>query len=76
MVCPYRDLFLHHRYLSAADCPQLEGCEIDSLCSAWTNRQRLARNAKQLVAAFQKRSPRQTATIPREELSAILRCDS
>ena len=73
VLFPYRDLFLHYRYLSEpAVRPLLAGPSVYYNQPDFTKRQRLTRKARQLVATF-KKLPGQTAAIPREKFAAILR---
>ena len=51
---PYRDLFLHYRYLKEAEWPALTGNLVDYTQYGLSGRQQLKRKAKQLVAAFRK----------------------
>ncbi|MGC1306310.1 MAG: Npun_R2821/Npun_R2822 family protein [Phormidesmis sp.] len=58
-ICfPYRDLFLHYRYLKGGDRPHLTGKAIDYMQPALNRRQRALRKVKQLVSA---KSPSQSA---------------
>ncbi|MGB7087990.1 MAG: Npun_R2821/Npun_R2822 family protein [Phormidesmis sp.] len=46
---PYRDLFLHYRYLNETECPQLVGKPVDYMQPALNKRQRFTRKVKQLL---------------------------
>ena len=75
ILFPYRDLFLHYRYLSEpAARPPLTGPSVHYKQPAFTKQQRLTRKARQLAAAC-KKLPGQTAAVPREKFAAILRRD-
>lgn len=54
ILFPYRDLFLHYRYLSEQTQPQLTGPAIDYMQPTLSNRQKIGRKVRELVAAFTK----------------------
>ncbi len=73
ILFPYRDLFLHYRYLKEPSArPPLTGPALHYQQPTSNKQQQLTRKARQLVAAF-KKLPGQIATIPREKFAAILR---
>ena len=54
ILFPYRNLFLHYRYLRETQRPQLSGKPVDYMQSALTLKQRWARKGRELIAAFKK----------------------
>ncbi|MGB3299051.1 MAG: Npun_R2821/Npun_R2822 family protein [Phormidesmis sp.] len=73
VLFPYRNLFLHYRYLKepAARLP-LTGPPAHYQQPTLNKQQQLARKARQLITAC-KKLPGQTTAIPREKFAAILR---
>jgi len=57
VLFPYRDLFLHYRYLRAEQTPVLSGAAIAYDRPELTLKQRVARKAKGLIAALKLRVP-------------------
>ncbi len=54
ILFPYRDLFLHYRYLYEETAPQLAGRSVYYKQADIDNRERVTRKTKQLVTAFKK----------------------
>ncbi len=54
ILFPYRDLFLHYRYLSEQSQPQLTGPAIDYMQPVLTTRQKVGRKVRSVMAAFKK----------------------
>lgn len=54
ILLPYRDLFLHYRYLYEAEQPQFVGQPVDYMQLKLSNRQRLSQSVGQLVTAFKR----------------------
>lgn len=54
ILFPYRDLFLHYRYLCEPERPQLSGKPVDYMQPTLTLKQRWARKGRELMSAFKK----------------------